>query len=121
MGKTSDVEANYPNTSSDDPKDAISNQDPTLAIHEQPSARSKSNRLSSTGEVAFSSLANELATMGGANERMSNGDVDSSESKKKNIVAGEHEGNGSSIAENNLFGFGQRMQEPTLLKVNIYY
>ncbi|XXG66881.1 hypothetical protein AAC387_Pa06g0356 [Persea americana] len=116
MGKTSDVEANYPNTSSDDPKDAISNEDPTLAIHEQPSARSKSNRLSSTGEVAFSSSANELATMGGANERMSNGDIDSSESKKKNIVAGEHEGNGSSIAENNLFGFGQRMQEPTLLK-----
>lgn len=98
----------------------LSNQDPTLAIHEKPSARSKSNRQPSTREVAFSSPTNELPTMAGTNEKMPNGDVESSGSKKKNIVAGEHEGNGSSIAESNLFGFGQRIQERNLLKVNIY-
>ncbi|OVA12108.1 Armadillo [Macleaya cordata] len=100
--------------------DFLQDQDPTLAFHEKLSVGTSSGRLLSTKEVAVGSLAGskELLNMGDQDERVANGEVNSSEARRK--IAEEREGRGGSVlGENNLSVSRPQIQETTSQKVAV--
>lgn len=104
--------------------DALSDQYLTLAFHDKSSMRTSSGRLSCTREEASTNSAEsqELSNMRNLVELVANGEVESPEIKRKNIITGEHEGKGSSMpAENTLFGFGPKIPEISPRKVKFHY
>ncbi|XP_077248433.1 MAP3K epsilon protein kinase 1-like isoform X3 [Tasmannia lanceolata] len=107
--KASLVHENSAKLSSNNLKDdALSDQDPTLVLHEKSSTRSGPGMQPSMREVLGTSAGScEISNMVGVHEGASNGEMDSPESRQKNNLAGESEAKGSSV-----LGFGPRIQEP---------
>ncbi|XWS68496.1 hypothetical protein CRYUN_Cryun04dG0095500 [Craigia yunnanensis] len=95
--------------------DLLSDQVPTLAIHEKSSLQSSSGRLSVKNVVAAFGPA-QLHEISHQDEVMMNGDVGSPESRRKHTEK-RHGGKGSSTdMENKSFGFGPITQDSSLQK-----
>ncbi|TYJ43852.1 hypothetical protein E1A91_A03G181800v1 [Gossypium mustelinum] len=95
--------------------DILSDQVPTLAIHESLSLQSSSGRLSDKNVVAAHASA-QLHDTSNQDEVTMNGDVGSPESRRKHTEKG-HGGKGSSIdIEDASFGFGPITQDAGLQK-----
>ncbi|KAJ4710419.1 Protein kinase [Melia azedarach] len=98
--------------------DLLSDQVPTLSIHEKLSLRTGSGRLSSKKTVAPNDPTElqEISNMSDQDEVVINGVAGSPESKRKNL-AGKHGRKGtSSSVENKLFGFSQKNQNNSIQK-----
>lgn len=103
--------------------DLLSDQVPTLSIHEKLSLRTGSGRLSSKKTVAPNDPTElqEISNMSDQDEVVINGVAGSPESKRKNL-AGKHGRKGtSSSVENKLFGFSQKNQNNSIQKVILSY
>ncbi|KAL1113877.1 hypothetical protein V6Z11_D02G219300 [Gossypium hirsutum] len=95
--------------------DLLSDQVPTLAIHESLSLQSSSGRLS-VKDVVAAHASDQLHDTSNQDEVTINGDVGSPESRRKHTEKG-HGGKGSSIdIEDASFGFGPITQDAGLQK-----
>lgn len=99
--------------------DPLSDQVPTLAIHEMSLVQTGSGRLPSNKITATNdqSQLQEIPNTGDKDEMLINGEAQSPELRRKNL-AGKHGGKGTSISvENKSFGFSSRTENNSLQKV----
>lgn len=101
--------------------EVTSDQVPTLALHDKLFIRNSSRRLfvDTKMDIASPPEHDEAPSAGDWDEVLTNGDVASPDSRRKNVVAGKkHEGKGSSKhVENNIFDFEVISQDNSSQKV----
>ncbi|XP_043716021.1 MAP3K epsilon protein kinase 1-like isoform X3 [Telopea speciosissima] len=90
-------------------RDDVSDPDPTLALYDRLPTRISPGRLLSTQDETStnSSGAVKLSNVGNQYEPVVNGEVEYTDSKRKNVITGEIEGKGSSVLENGSHNFGK--------------
>ncbi|KAI3453272.1 hypothetical protein Pfo_009935 [Paulownia fortunei] len=94
-------------------EDVISDQVPTLAIHEKSPMQNSSHRLLDSHEASISDSAEHMTSdLNQQDEVLINGKVEPSESTKRNVVARKFEKKGVSVAiEHGKINFGQKSQD----------